>query len=268
MKHERSHGFRDAESGVAPPAATVRRPVGADVLKHERSHGFRDAESGVAPPVATFLRPVGAKCALTTSASRSEAVPPWAGRTRAQTSPRRASGKWGPNGHYFYRIRPCRFPPSPGGASERRSVAPAGLRTRQKKKRICTCVAMFPGLAAGARAQSARRAFTRSDGPVVLRPVPPAASSAASALDASVFRLRRAVSHPHYLRESAQSLAGHSLRRRRLRMIRCCLSVQSTIHNPPSPRLRRTSPQSTRREATEYRSTAKIPYRIWYSDGL
>jgi hypothetical protein len=25
-----SHGFRDAESGVAPPAATVRRPVGAD----------------------------------------------------------------------------------------------------------------------------------------------------------------------------------------------------------------------------------------------
>jgi hypothetical protein len=28
-KHERSHRLRDAASGIAPPAATVRRPAGA-----------------------------------------------------------------------------------------------------------------------------------------------------------------------------------------------------------------------------------------------
>ena len=188
----------------------------------------------------------------------------------AQPSPRQVSGKRGPNGHYFYRIRPCRVPSSPGGAdcapatSARawkakdriphipffcsQPSAPAGrlkgvqsplagLRTRQKKKRICTCVAMFPGLAAGARAQSARRALTRSDGPVVLRPVPPAASSAASALDASVYRLRLAVSHPHYLRPSAESADDPSLPL-------CSIpNPQSTIRNRPAPRPQSTGPQ-------------------------
>ena len=36
-------------------------PKGADESRHERSHGLRDAENGVAAPAATPRRPVGAK---------------------------------------------------------------------------------------------------------------------------------------------------------------------------------------------------------------
>ena len=36
-------------------------PSGRIMSNHKRSHGLRDAESGVAPPVATIRRPVGAK---------------------------------------------------------------------------------------------------------------------------------------------------------------------------------------------------------------
>jgi hypothetical protein len=93
--------------------------------------------------------PVGADCAPATSARA------WKAKDRIPHIP-------------FF----CSQPSAPAGRLKGVQSPLAGLRTQQRKKQIYTCVAMFPGLAAGARAQSARRAFTRSDGPVVLQPVP------------------------------------------------------------------------------------------------
>jgi hypothetical protein len=54
-----AHGV-ERDDLICRAARRFLRPAGADVLKHECSHGLRDAESGIAPPVATFRRPVGA----------------------------------------------------------------------------------------------------------------------------------------------------------------------------------------------------------------
>ena len=165
-----------------------------------------------------------------------------------------------PNGHYFYRICPPCLPKprrgglrsshvrkgvigegshpthffllfsavSPGGASERRSVAPVGLNKRKKRKGGGG--AAYPGLAPRGYYQAPQAGLHRV--------------GRSCCFSASI-----------PLRPSAQSADDP--------LLPLC-----SIRNPPSPRLRRTSPQSALPGATAYRSTAKIPYRIWYLDGL
>jgi len=153
-----------------------------------------------------------------------------------------------PNGHYFYRICPPCLPRprrgglrsshvrkgvagegshpthffllfsavSPGGASERRSVAPVGLN--KQKKRKGGGGAAYPGLAPRGYYQAPQAGLHRVGRPCCFSPSTP--------------------------------LCVHLCN---LRMIRCCLSVRSAIRlrrgyggqvrNLPSPRPQRTGPQ-------------------------